>query len=65
MVADKLVQHSLNLVSELKDRDSVLRKKVYELIQEVNDLDQKVWKREHSEEVRGKFKRIKYLLNAL
>jgi len=42
-----------------------MRVKVYELIDELNVLDNKVWKRLHSKEVRGQFKKIRRLLNAL
>ena len=54
MVADKPVQ----LAVEKKKRIEV-----YEMVDDLNDLDNKVWKRLHSKEVRDHFKKVRRKIN--
>ena len=51
--------------TEHEEKKRPVRAKIYEIIDEVNEIDRTIWKRHHSSEVRMKFKRIKSLLNAL
>lgn len=50
---------------DLEGKKRPMRVKVYEVIDELNVLDTKVWKRLQSQEVRRQFKKVKELVNSL
>lgn len=48
-----------------EERRRKLRINIYEVIDELNILDNKVWKRLHSKEVRDQFKKVRRMVNTI
>lgn len=53
------------VVGKIEINKRPMRVKVYEIIDDLNNLDNSVWKRIHSKEIRDKFKKVRRLLNLL